>query len=59
MLSFLHDELRLNVDDCASDGSGRLDSQVEVLYLLVDNFRVDVDGCGRNRGHFTDDSGVD
>lgn len=36
MLSLLHDELRLDVDHDAADGSGRFDGQVQVFDAVVD-----------------------
>ena len=59
VFSFFHDEIGFDVDDGAPDGFGRFNGKVEVLDLLVDNFRVDVDCCRRNWGHFAESGSID
>ena len=56
MLSLFEDELGLQVDDHATDRSGRLDGQVEVLDLLVHVSSVQIDGLGGNGRYFSRNS---
>ena len=52
MFSFFHNELWPDIDDHATNGSGRLDCQVQILYFLVSVGGFHVDSLRGNRRNF-------
>ncbi len=59
MFSLLQDELRLHVDHCAPNSSGRLNRQVKVLNFVVHIGAMEVDCSWGNGWHLAEDCSID